>query len=67
MTYIRNRRDLLENYLPDGRCSFSNNASERAVKQVVIDRKNWLFAVVPSGAEANALIYIMVEMHGRME
>ena len=62
VTYIRNRRDLLENYLLDGRCSFSNNASERAVKQVVIGRKNWLFAVVPSGAEASALIYTMVEM-----
>ena len=62
VTYIRNRRDLLENYLLDGRCSFSNNASERAVKQVVIGRKNWLFAVGPSGAEVSALIYIMVEM-----
>ncbi len=60
--YIRNRKDLLENYLLDGRCSFSNNASERAVKQVVIGRKNWLFAVVPSGAQASALIYTMVEM-----
>lgn len=62
VTYIRNRKDLLENYLLDGRCSFSNNASERAVKQVVIGRKNWLFAVVPSGAQASALIYTMVEM-----
>ena len=62
VTYIRNRQDLLENYLLDGRCSFSNNAGERAVKQVVIGRKNWLFAVVPSGAEASALIYTMVEM-----
>ena len=62
VTYIRNRQNHLENYLLDGRCSFSNNASERAVKQVVIGRKNWLFAVVPSGAEASALIYTMVEM-----
>ena len=62
VTYIRNRQNHLENYLLDGRCSFSNNASERDVKQVVIGRKNWLFAVVPSGAEASALIYTMVEM-----
>lgn len=62
VTYIRNRQNHLENYLLDGHCSFSNNASERAVKQVVIGRKNWLFAVVPSGAEASALIYTMVEM-----
>lgn len=62
VTYIRNRQNHLENYFLDGRCSFSNNASERAVKQVVIGRKNWLFAVVPSGAEASALIYTMVEM-----
>ena len=45
-----------------GRCSFSNNASERDIKQVVIGRKNWLFAVVLSGAQASALIYTMVEM-----
>ena len=62
VTYLRNRQDLLENYLLDGRCSFSNNASERDIKQVVIGRKNWLFAVVPSGAQASALIYTMVEM-----
>lgn len=62
VTYIRNRQHHLENYLLDGRYSFSNNASERAVKQVVIGRKNWLFAVVPSGAEASALIYTMIEM-----
>ena len=35
---------------------------ERDIKQVVIGRKNWLFAVVPSGAQASALIYTMVEM-----
>ena len=62
VTYICNIRDLLENYLLDERCSFPNNASERAVKQVVIGWKNWLFAVVPSGAQASALIYTMVEM-----
>ena len=39
VTYTCNRRDLLENYLLDGRCSFSNNASERAVKQGVLARK----------------------------
>ena len=29
---------------------------------MVIGRKNWLFAVVPSGVEASALIYTMIEM-----
>ena len=39
VTNICNRRDLLENYILDGCCRFSNNASERSVNQVVIGRK----------------------------
>ena len=62
ITYLKNRRNELENYLLDGRCSFTNNASERLAKAFVIGRKNWLFASVPSGAETSALIYTMVEM-----
>lgn len=62
VTYINNRREELENYLQDGRCSFTNNASERSVKPFVMGRKNWLFSATQNGAEASSLIYTMVEM-----
>ena len=32
VTYIQNRRSYLSTYLEDGRCSFSNNLSENAIK-----------------------------------
>lgn len=61
VTYIRNRKAFLSTYLEDGRCSFSNNASERSVKPFVMGRKNWLFSDTPNGANASSLVYTMVE------
>ena len=48
-------------YLEDGRCSFSNNASERSVKPFVIGRKNWLFCDTPDGAVASEMVYTIIE------
>lgn len=62
LTYAKNRKDIMFTYLEDGRCSISNNASERNMKSFVIGRKAWLFADTPSGAEASAIVYSMVEM-----
>lgn len=62
VTYIRNRREFLANYLEDGRCSFSNNLSENSIRPFTVGRKNWLFADTPAGAEASAITYTMVEM-----
>lgn len=62
VTYIRNRREFLSNYLEDGRCSFSNNLSENSIRPFTLGRKNWLFADTPAGAEASAITYTMVEM-----
>lgn len=61
VTYIRNRKPYLMTYLEDGRCSFTNNASERSVKPFVMGRKNWLFSDTPNGADASSLVYTMVE------
>ena len=61
VTYIRNRKPYLETYLEDGRCSFSNNASERSVKPFVIGRKNWLFSDTPAGAVASEMVYTIIE------
>lgn len=62
VTYIRNRREFLETYLEDGRCSFSNNLSENAIRPFTVGRKNWLFSDSADGVEASAIVYSMVEM-----
>ena len=62
VTYIQNRRSYLTTYLEDGRCSFSNNLSENAIRLFTVGRKNWLFCDTPNGAQASALVYSMVEM-----
>ena len=62
VTYIQNRRSYLMTYLEDGRCSFSNNLSENAIRPFTVGRKNWLFCDTPNGAQASAVVYTMVEM-----
>ena len=62
VTYIQNRRSCLITYLEDGRCSFSNNLSENAIRPFTVGRKNWLFCDTPNGAQASAIVYSMVEM-----
>lgn len=57
-TCIQNRRS----YLKDGRCSFSNNLSENALRLFTVGRKNLLFCDTPNGAQASAIVYTMVEM-----
>lgn len=48
-------------YVDDGHLSIDNNRAERAIKSLVIGRKNWLFANNPHGAEASALLYSIIE------
>lgn len=62
MTYAMNRRDTAETYLEDGRCSFTNNLSENAIRPFAVGRKNWLFSDSVNGANASAVVYTMVEM-----
>ena len=62
VTYIQNRRSYLTTYLEDGRCSFSNNLSENAIRPFTVGRKNWLFCDTPNGAQASALVYSIVEI-----
>ena len=62
VTYIRNRVPYLMTYLEDGRCSFSNNLSENAIRPFTVGRKNWLFCDSLDGAQASADVYTMVEM-----
>lgn len=47
LTYLKEQRTYLMNYLKDGRLEISNNRAERSIKPFVIDRKNFLFANTP--------------------
>ncbi|MEG1954064.1 MAG: transposase, partial [Hydrogenoanaerobacterium sp.] len=51
----------LMNVFLDGRLEFSNNRAERSVRPFAIGRKNWLFCNTPSGADASAAVYSIIE------
>ena len=59
--YTLDQWKWLENYLLDGRLELSNNRAERSIKPFVIDRKNFLFANTPRGAQASATIFSIIE------
>jgi transposase len=47
--------------LEDGRLELSNNRAERAVKTLVMGRKNWLFSTSFEGAKSTATILSILE------
>jgi len=51
----------LSNFLRDGRLELSNNRTERTIKMFVIDRKNFMFANTPRGADASAIIFSLIQ------
>lgn len=61
VTYLRNQRRYLYNYLLDGRLEASNNRAERSLKPFVISRKNFLFANTAGGAEGSSIIFSLIE------
>ena len=61
LTYLKEQWLYLTNYLKDGRLELSNNRAERSIKPFVIDRKNFLFANTPGGAEGSAVIFTMIQ------
>ncbi len=61
VNYVYAIKDGLMRYLEDGRCSFTNNASENSIRPFTVGRKNWLFADTPKGAEASAIVYTIIE------
>jgi len=62
VNYVLNRNPYLVTYLEDGRCNFSNNPPENAIRPFAVGRKNWLLSDTPDGATASAVIYTIVEM-----
>lgn len=59
--YALNQWEGLNTFLLDGRLEIDNNRAERAIKPIVIGRKNYLFMGGPKGGEAAATLYTLVE------
>lgn len=55
--YARSNWTALERYAAHGFLDMDNNASERAMKHVVLGRKNWLFAGSDNGGRTAARIF----------
>jgi transposase len=58
--YALGRWSSLLLYCDDGRVEIDNNAAERALRAVVLGRKNYLFAGSDSGGERAASIYSLI-------
>lgn len=58
--YAVGRWPALLRYCEDGLLEIDNNAAERALRAVVLGRKNYLFAGSDSGGERAAAIYSLI-------
>ncbi len=61
LNYLKEQWPYLTNYLKDGRLEISNNRAERSIKPFVIDRKNFLFANTPKGADGSAIMFSLIQ------
>ena len=51
VNYVLNRRDTAETYLEDGRCSFTNNLSENAIRPFAVGREELAVQQFRRGSE----------------
>lgn len=58
--YMLVRWDAFARFLDDGRICLTNNAAERALRDIAIGRKAWLFAGSERGGERAAMIYTLI-------
>lgn len=58
--YTLNQRVALSRFLDDGRLPLSNNDSERALRQLVIGRRNWLFVGSDEGGKRAATFVSLI-------
>lgn len=61
INYTLKHQDTFEHVLLDGNLELSNNKAERAVKSLVMGRKNWLFSQSFKGATASGIILSLIE------
>lgn len=65
--YATRHRDALCRFLDDGRLRLENNASERALRQIAVGRKAWLFFGSGDHAQAAANLFSLIascKLHG---
>ena len=53
--------DKFINVLKDGRLELSDKRAERAVKEIVMGRKNWLFSQCSTGTKSMVIIMSILE------
>ncbi len=58
--YAHNQEKELRRVLDDGRLSLDNTRSERALRKIVVGRKNWLFYGSDTHAESAAAIFSII-------
>ena len=61
ISYCINNEKYLRIFLDDGDIPIDNSATERAIRPFTVFRKTWKLIDTPSGAEASAVIYSIVE------
>ena len=59
--YARGRMRRMRPYLDDGRMALDNNAAERAMRGVALERKNYLFVGSEAGGHAAAVAYTVIK------
>ena len=67
INYMTTRWECFERFLDSGDIPFDNNASEQAVKNPVIGKKNWLFFGSPVGGQAAAILYTLTATCRRLK
>lgn len=60
MHYSLTRWAALTRYVEDGRIEIDNNAAERAIRALVLGRRNYLFAGSDAGVETAACLYSLI-------
>ncbi len=61
LQYSVNQEEYLKVFLTDGEVPIDNSASERALRNFTIGRKNWMTINTIRGAQASAVIYSITE------
>lgn len=59
--YSVNQKSYLKLFLTDGEIPIDNSASERALRNFTLGRKNWMTINTVRGAQASAIIYSITE------
>ena len=61
LVYSINQEEYLKIFLTDGEVPIDDSASERALRNFTIGRKNWVTMNTICGAQASAVIYSITE------